>query len=261
MIVTHYHWRAVLLLLLLATAAVAEAADYTGTLQWARRVTLSTPNSGVISEVNVNVGDRVKQGQVLLRLDDRACQARIDQIKADIIRLTAANKEANAEWQRGKELYERTVLSDHELELLRIAAVTAHAELQSAQAGLVRAEQRMLYCRIRAPFDGIVVERRAEAGQTVVSQLQAQPLLGLAATDRYQVTIKLTLEQLADMKPGQPAGISAAEGSFDGEIKYIGMEPVDQGAVGQPRYALVVEFATPDDVLLRTGQTVRVRLE
>jgi len=260
MIVNRYS-RTVFLLLLSAAAIVAEAADYAGTLQWARRVTLSTPNSGVVKEVSVDVGDRVKQGQVLLQLDDRACQARVDQIKADIIRLTAAHKEADAEWQRGKELYERTVLSDHDLELLRIAAVTARAELQSAQAGLVRAEQALHYCRIRAPFDGIVVERHAGVGETVVSRLQAQPLLGLAGTGRYRVVINLTLEQLGGKQPGQPAGISAAEGNFDGEIKYIGTEPVDQGAVGQPRYALVVEFETPDDVLLRIGQAVRVRLE
>ena len=90
----------------------AGAAEYDGVLDFNRKAKLSTPVSGVVAKVNVQPGDRVIQGDVLLQLDNGVIKANVEKAKADVQHYERLYKEAERELQRNQELYDRTVLSD-----------------------------------------------------------------------------------------------------------------------------------------------------
>jgi len=96
------------------------AADVPATLQWSQRVELSPPVSGVVQAVNVEVGDLVKKGQVLLTLDSTAYQARVAENQSEITRLNAEVEEAKRDLDRVQELYQRTVVSTTELDQAKL---------------------------------------------------------------------------------------------------------------------------------------------
>ena len=233
----------------------AMAQEFTGVVQWAQRVELGTPQSGIIVDVPVQTGGMVKKGQLLVQLETRALEARVRQAEAKQANMKKAREEAQRELDRSKELYERTLLSNHDLEVAKIAFSDAYSRYQAATAALVEARLDLEQSAIRAPFDGVVLQRNAEVGQTVVSALQSVPLVTVAATRQMRVQTEATQAQLAKLAVGQSVQVESGGRRFKGTISVIGLEP--SAGNGEPRYPLQVLFVTEGEVI-RVGQPAKV---
>jgi len=251
--------RGMVLLCALGTGGILQAAEVTGSLQWARRVELSTPVSGVISQVAVNGGDEVQKGQLLLSLDPRGFTALVKKAEARVVTSKEARDEAKRELERITEMYERTLLSDHELQLAKIALSTAAADLQAAEAERTLARLDLEYSRVSAPFDGVVLERSAEVGQTVVTRMQSVPLLVLAETGRMLARIEVGEQELAALRKGLEVQVRSGGKTFRGTVQRLGMEPVI-AAGGVAKYEADVVFEYPRNERLRAGQSAVVVL-
>lgn len=243
----------------LVGSGVAHAESVQGVLQWVGRVELTTPVSGKIAEVLVDTGMQVKQGAPLLRLDARGFQANVLQAESDVAKARDDHEEAQRELERSLELFDRTVLSIHELQLVKIATNRASAEYRAAQARHTQAKLELEYSTISAPFDALVLQRHAEPGQTVVTRLQTSPLLVVADARRMQVQLPLTLARTTQLRSGQQVNVRIGETQYQGEIRRIGLEPV-KTQEQQPHYRVDVEFAVTDAADLRAGQPARVEL-
>lgn len=247
---------AILLLCMTASlSSLASADEFDATLQWARRVELSTPVSGVVVEVSAQVGQRVGQDQVLLRLDSKVREANLEQSKAQLARHTRLRNEAQRELNRSQELFNATLLSEHDMELARIGFDVAEAEFQKANTALAQAESDLKYSAVRAPFEAVVVQRFAEMGQTVVTQLQATPLFAVAQADVMVARTAATLAQVRALKVEQIVTVKVAGRSYEGRVTQIGAEPIPKR--DESRYALEVTFATKG-VALRAGEAARI---
>lgn len=245
--------RLVLSVLLLMLAALAEAGEEGATLHWARKVALGTPVSGVIAEVAVQAGDKITKGQVLLHLDDRALRAKVQGLEAEKQRAGDDLAEARRELDRTQELYDRTLLADHDLQLAKNQLTAAEADLATTEAALVQAQWQLEYSAVRAPFDGWVLRRNAEAGQTVVSELQAEPLLEVAAAGAMLAHARVPADELKKLKTGQAVEVTVGANRYPGHIRQVALEPEKDG-----RYAVDVLFETRD--LLRAGLPAKVML-
>jgi multidrug efflux system membrane fusion protein len=251
--------RGMVLLCMLGAGGVLQAAEVTGSLQWLRRVDLSTPVSGLVSHVAASSGDEVQKGQLLLNLDPRGFNALVKKAAARVQTGEEARDEAKRELERTTEMYERTLLSDHELQLAKIAYSNAEAELQAAQAEHALARLDLEYSRVSAPFDGVVLDRSAEVGQTVVTRLQSVPLLTLVETGRMLARIELGEQELATLRKGMEVQVRAGGKTFPGTLQRVGMEPVS-AAGGVAKYEADVLFQYPRNDLLRAGQSAVVVL-
>ena len=243
-----------LVLGLLSTQSIA--AETNATLDWVRTVQLSTAVSGVIKQVHVKKGDRVSADQALLNLEAKAFEADLEAKKAALKKAENHDRETERELERNQELYDRTLLSDHDLQLAKIARDAGAAELQEARAALARAEHDFHYSVVRAPFDAWVLQRNAQPGQTVVVKLQAEPLLVLAEAGRMLARSTVDGVTAGKLKLGQRAKVSLAGvgDKFAGKVYYIAMEPEKPG---KEAYVVDVVFKTGDRVL-RVGQPAKV---
>jgi RND family efflux transporter MFP subunit len=242
---------AVALLLLPVTVF---AAQWDAQLQWVRTVPLTTPVSGVIAEVTAERGDRVRADQVLLRLEDSKQQAALAASEAKLKQAENNRSEAQRELERTQELYERTLLADHDLQLGKIQRDAAEAEWLSAKAALVKAQRDLYHSSVRAPFAAWVLQRSAEPGQTVVSELQATPLLVLAEAGRMLARAMVPEATLATLKLGQGVKVNVAGNTYSGKIHYLGLEPASSGG---DQYPVDVIFDAGTQ-LLRAGQAAKV---
>ncbi|MEJ2344341.1 MAG: efflux RND transporter periplasmic adaptor subunit [Gammaproteobacteria bacterium] len=250
--------QAIIFALCVFSAPAGWAAEVKGALQWADPVELSTLVSGTVDKVLVGAGSRVAKGQVLLRLDDRRFKADLAEAKANAVKAKDELDEAEKEVQRGQELFDRTVLSIHELQLVKIERARAEAGYRAAQAALQQARLNMQYSVVTAPYQAVVVRRLAQPGQTVVTHLRAVPLLVVARADRMVARAAVELQQIDRLKPGEAVTVRVGGRDYKGTVAQLGMEPVE--ATGQPPlYAVEVSFPVAAD-MLRAGQPATLML-
>ena len=155
-------------LLACSLAATSWAAD---------RVRLTTPVSGVVKEVYVQVGQRVKKGDKLLALDDTVFRARVMEAEAGLMRVKQEADDADREFKRAEELYDRGVSSTTEFDTAKLRHARATASSKEAEARLIIAQKNLEDSVLRAPFDGVVRAREAEPGMYVPTQLNPPTLI------------------------------------------------------------------------------------
>ena len=165
--------KAVSLSLFLATFSVCLPA-------WAAdKVALTTPVSGVVKEVYVKEGQKVRKGDKLLALDDTRMRAKLMEAEAAMMRVKQETEEADRDLQRAQELFDRGVSSITELDAAKLRHARATASAREAEAQLIIAQKNLDDCVLRAPFDGVVKVREAEPGMYVPAQLNPPTLIVL----------------------------------------------------------------------------------
>lgn len=245
---------AIRLMAILLMPSFVLAGELDAVIYWQRSVPLSTPVSGVIIKVDAQPGERVKKGQALFQLDDRARTAKVEALKAQLKRAENNRDESQRELERTQELFDRTLIAEHELQVAKIQADDGIAQYQTAKANLVRAEIELEHSVIRAPFDAWVTQRNVEVGQTIVSELQAEPLMILVDAHQMVARMQMKASELSGLSLGQKADVLVNKNKHSGRITFIGMAPVS-GTTDS--YAVDVEFNV-DNQVYREGQTARV---
>jgi HlyD family secretion protein len=181
----------------------------------------------------VDYGSVVEKGTVLARIDDalyaadvaaaRAqlgqAQAALQRSEADLGQLKAKLYQAQRDWIRAQKLGPSDALSQSDYDAAKSAYEIAKANLavgkaaivqakktvNQSQAALKRVQQNLDYCTIVSPVKGVIIDRRVNIGQTVVSSLSA-PSLFLIAKDltRMQVWVSVNEADIGHIHPGQP---------------------------------------------------------
>jgi RND family efflux transporter MFP subunit len=186
------------------------AADMPATLQWSQRVELSTPVSGVVKAVNVEVGDQVRKGQVLLSLDGTDYQASVAETESAITRYKAETEEAKRDLDRVQNLHERTVVATAELDQAKLRLVKSQSMLAEAQAHLRQDRKALDDTLLRAPFDAVVILRDAEPGLSVAAGLEPRMLLTLARSGEMIARMDLPSPQIDKLKTGLTVTVNVA---------------------------------------------------
>lgn len=195
----------------------------TGTLQPLDQVDMSSETSGTVKQVMVEENDPVKTGQTLLKLDTTTLEAQVKQAQANVHVATAQLKQAQISVDESKASYERkrsllplNYVSKEELSLAEAsylrnqATLDANrAQLQQAQATLALQQDQLRKATIVSPFDGVVLSRQIDPGQTVAASLQA-PVLFTLARDLTQMELLLYIDEadVGHVAPGQKASFT-----------------------------------------------------
>lgn len=138
--------------------------------------------SGEVAEIRVARGQEVEKGELLLRLDDTLFKARVSETQVRLKAAEAVLRQADRELERARELYERTLLADYELQQAQVARLQAEAEVFAARARLLEARTDLHRTQLQAPFAGRIARVFAYRGQMVQNSLQVQPLIEMTAT-------------------------------------------------------------------------------
>jgi len=250
-------WQAACALALITCSGLGQAGELAGTLAWSERLAMGTLVSGVVKQVAVAPGQPVAKGDLLLALDDRGFRAELSGARAELQRAEVLLEEAQREDERATELYDRTVLSEHERTQATIALRQAEAAAQRAQAQLTGARIDLERSQLRAPFDGRVLAVEAAPGQSVVSTLQSEALLVLAADGQMLVQAQADLATAREIEQSASLAVEVAGQRLPAQGVRVGFEPVAQAA-GGALYPVSVRFTRPAELLLRAGEAARL---
>lgn len=242
----------------------------TGTLQPLDQVEMSSETSGTVKSVLVDENDSVQQGQVLLKLDTVTLEAQVKQAKANVESAKAQISQAQVNLEEKKTTYQRKsqlppgeYMSDEELNSARSAYLRASADLTSAraqrlqaQAALSLQEDKLRKATIVSPFNGVVLSREIDPGQTVAASLQA-PVLFTLARDLTQMELRLYIDEadIGRVQKGQHARFTVdafPDHQFEATITKVHLAP--ETVEGVITYQARLHVNNPDG-LLRPGMT------
>ncbi len=192
----------------------------------------------------VDYGSVVKKGTVLARIDDslyradeatveaqiRSANAGVEVAKANLEEMKAKFRDAERNWLRARKLGPSEALAQTSYDAYqsayetakanvtvgRAAILQAQASVAQAQTSLIRSQRNLEYCTITSPVKGVIIDRRVNTGQTVVSSLNA-PSLFLIAKDlkRMQVWVAVNEADIGKIYPQQP--VTFTVDAFPGE--------------------------------------------
>ena len=141
--------------------------SFTGTAKAAVETNLSFRVGGKITEIRVDVGDRVKRGDLIARLDDADYRTKVRQMEAESARVFAALEESHGSYVRIRKLYDRGIATQSELDTVKARHEANVALEKSAAQALELSRNQAAYTRLTAPVDGSVSEVRMEVHQVV----------------------------------------------------------------------------------------------
>jgi membrane fusion protein, multidrug efflux system len=191
------------------TMPFTENIRLTGTVQARKDVTISAEESGVVREILVEKGSRVRMGEPIVRLDAALLQAQLEQARA-------LSELARETWERRKRLYEEDQVGSE------LSYLEARYGAEQAAANLKLLQERVERTMIRAPIDGILDSREIEVG-TMVGV--GTPVARIVDTDQVKITAGVPERYAGDVMVGSPVVVGfgpTGEGPFEGRISYVG---------------------------------------
>jgi RND family efflux transporter MFP subunit len=241
--------------------SVPDSLEAVGTVRAALTTQIASQSMGNIIEVRAQEGDRVQSGQVLAVIDDAQLRAGVQQSEAAV---TAAQKEvssaetelalAQSTLKRYQQLFDKKSVSPQEFDEMKTRSQAAEARRDMARAGeaqasaaLTQAKTSLGNTQVRAPFAGVVTEKKAEAGAFVSPGM---PLFILEDSARYRLEATVDENDIHFVRAGEavPVLLDSIDGAaFRGKVTQI------VPAADAASRSFLVKIELPADARLRSG--------
>jgi HlyD family secretion protein len=260
-----------------------------GTISPLITVPVGSQVSGQLTEIDVDFNSRVKKGQLLAVVDPSTFKSRVQAAEADMavqqavigsneVQVSNAQvllDQARRDFERTQKLAEQGLLSTNDLEKARnaleqaqnavkIAAATlnnSRAQLVKVRSQLDQARIDLSHTEIRAPVDGVVIDRTADVGQTVQSAMTVATLFKIARDlSQVQIETKVDEADIGAVRQAQRATFTVdayPERNFEGRIAQVRIS--GSASANVVTYSVMVQADNPEQLLL-PGMTANVRL-
>jgi RND family efflux transporter MFP subunit len=243
--------------------SVPDLLEAVGTVHAAESAQVAAQMMGNIVSVNVHEGDRVMRGQVLVTIDDSQPKAALERAQAAV---SAADHEAAAAeadytlaqstLKRYEDLYSKKSVSPQEFDEIKARAQGATARREMARSGqaqakaaLAQAQTAFTYTRVRAPFNGVVTERKIDPGALAAPGM---PLLTIEGSGRYRLEANVDETSLHDVKMGET--VRVAIDALGGDQSPIQGKVVEIVPAADPASrSFIVKVELPSSANLHSG--------
>jgi RND family efflux transporter MFP subunit len=162
--------------------------------------------SGYLEHWYVDIGARVRKGQLLAEIEAPEVDEQLRQAQADLAVAAANRKIADLTAERWRRLRATDSVSRQEADQKVSAAQASDAQVRAAQANVLRLRELAGFERIVAPFDGVITARNTDIGQLInAGSGSGTALFRIADVKRLRLYVQVPQEDAADMKPGLEA--------------------------------------------------------
>jgi len=228
------------------TLSLAER--YAGIAETRRASSLGFERGGRITAISADVGDQVKRGAVLARLDTRALEAQLASARAQVREAEAARTLAIATVERLRPLFAEDLTPKQRLDEAEAALTQAEARISAMEASAELIEVQIGLSRIKAPFDGVITSRTADEG-TIASP--SAPILSIAETGEVEFRFGLPGAIAEGLSDDTPFTLTRQDGTkIDVRLK------ARTGVVDAAGRTVEVVFANAGAVEVRSGEVV-----
>jgi RND family efflux transporter MFP subunit len=217
--------------------------------------------SGIVKQLNVHVGDVVRKGELLARLDDIELAALYNQVAANLDNASTMLKYAAIEKERQERLLENHTTSQQTFDLAIKAFEIAQAQVAQVKASLDYAKIQLDYTRIIAPINGVVASVSTQEGETVAAMFAAPTFLTIIDLKRLEVRAYVDETDISKVREGQKTEFTVDTYPgivFEGIVKaiYPKAEIVDNVV----NYVVIIDISNSKSKILRPEMTATVNI-
>jgi len=264
----------------LAPKSIQTSVLASGRLVHEEEVDLSTEQPGRVTAIYVKEGERVKQGELLLTVDDeryvttveqREASVRMQEIAIERQRTQLVNQ--RRQWERTEELWNRSLIDEDSFDTasnnLEIAAIdlrSSQEQLSQTQSQLAQALDDLSKTQVYAPIDGTVISLDIEVGETAIASSTNVPgssLMTIADTSSILTEVNVDEADIADIRVGQQAliyAIAFPDDPVEGVIESIAVSAkVADGEQGRS-FAIQIRITDTKGINLRPGMSCRAEI-
>lgn len=193
----------------LATVAVhservARETAFHGTLEAVNQSTVAAQTSGRVVELPFDVGDNVKQNEVIVRLTSSEQGARVAATEGALAEAKARFAQAELAYQRTRDVYDKKLIAKAQLDTAAANLDSASARVEAAQAAVREAREGLRYTVIRAPYPGIVAARHVQLGETVTP---GKILMTGVSLDNLRVVVEIPQRDIGPLREHRKARV------------------------------------------------------
>lgn len=195
------------------------------------RVEIKSKASGLVEELPIEQGDHIKKGDLIARLDQKDERAAVSQAQADYDIAVAELKKSQREHQRKDKLYTQQLISEEERDQIELNLAIARGKLVQATTAFERARERLSESIVRAPIDGVILQKYVEKGQIIASGISnvsgGTPIVDIANMSSVYIQAGVDEIDIGKIQIGQMATIIAdayPQMRFNGKIVRIAPE-------------------------------------
>ncbi|PWK72580.1 efflux RND transporter periplasmic adaptor subunit [Aminobacter sp. AP02] len=236
----------------IANAGTTRELNYSGGVKARTEMNLGFRVAGKMTERVVNIGDKVKAGDLLARIDPTDYQLAVSSAAAN---LEAADKQvetAHLVDQRAQQLFDRKFASEAQREQAALSYKQAVSLRDAAASSLKQAKNQVGYAELRADQNGIVTAVNADTGQVVGS---GTPVVSVAVDGEKEVQIAVPELEIAQFTPGKAVKVSFWSDDklvLDGKVREVA------GSADQLSRTFSVRVSLPDDSRVLLGMTATI---
>jgi len=174
--------------------------DAVGTVESEHSVAIRPQTNGVLEAVLFKEGDRVKQGQVLFRIDSRPMLASVEQARAALARDQAQLQQARAQEDRLKPLAEKDYITKNEYDVAITQSKALQATVEANRAAMEQAKLQLSYASITSPINGRTGSLSVKSGNLVSAGTGGSPLVVINSTQPILVSLSVPQRYLNDVR-------------------------------------------------------------
>ncbi|TAJ76888.1 MAG: efflux RND transporter periplasmic adaptor subunit [Gallionellaceae bacterium] len=219
---------------------VAQTYSAEGVVEAARQSTVSAQISGRVQEVNFDTGDKVKKGQIILRIDEREADQAVAGSRAQVQQAQAALQNAQLNYARSLQLFGQKFISQSALDKAQSDYQVAQAQAAASEAGEKQSALAQSYTAVIAPYGGVVSARMVELGEMV---MVGKPLMAGFDPSQMRVIVNVPQYKLADI--GQRPSVKIEIPSLSRWIKAASV--VVQPAADARTHSTQVKISLPEN--------------
>jgi membrane fusion protein, multidrug efflux system len=238
--------------LAIAKADTTRALDYSGSVRARTEMNLGFRVNGKIIERRVDIGERVKPGDVLARIDSTDYELAVRRSQADLASADKQVQTADLAQKRAQQLFDKNVSPKSQLEQADLTYDQAVSTQDSARSALDEARNQVAYAGLTSDMSGIVTAINADVGQVVGS---GTPVITVAVDGEKEVQIAVPEMDIAQFKPGK--AVKARFWSdetlvLDGKVREV------SGSADAQSRTFAVRVSLPNDPRVLLGMTATV---
>jgi len=175
-----------------------------GEVEAVNKATISAQTSGRVSAIHFDVDDFVPKGAIVVELTNTEQKAALRQAEANLEAVQAQFRQAEADYNRIKDLYAKKLVSKSDLDKAASRYNALKAQMEAARAAVESARKQFEYTVIRAPYDGIVTNRFVEVGETVHP---GKPIMSGVSLDKLRVVTHIPESIILQVKKTMKAEV------------------------------------------------------
>lgn len=214
----------------IAAGSLGTSRTFSGLAEASTEADLSFKVAGTIQSLPVKVGNHLKPGQIIAKLDPSQYQLQAQQAQASLSQANAGLRNANASFERVKGLYENNNASRHDLDSARAAADSNLAQVKAAKKALELAKLNIAYTQLKASAACDVAEVNVSSNENVSS---GQPIVKVTCGNKLDVEISVPGNYIAAIYQDMPVKVSFSvmPGQFfQASVTEVGVAAISGGS-------------------------------